>query len=72
MNSDNDTDRTLSNGGTAVSATPSIALLNRRLGISPDPRMLTESEIRLLQKCAAEAIQVGRKIVKSKGRISKP
>ncbi len=43
-------------GGANTSATPSIALLNRRLGTSPAPRMLTRSEIDLLRRCAKEAM----------------
>ena len=45
-------------GGASTSATPSIDLLNRRLGVSPAPRMLTPYEIDLLRKCAQEAMDV--------------
>ena len=45
-------------GGASTSATPSIALLNRRLGVSPAPRMLTPFEIDLLRRCAQEAMDV--------------
>ncbi len=44
--------------GASTSATPSIALLNRRLGVSPAPRNLTPYEIDLLRRCAQEAMDV--------------
>ena len=62
MRSDNDMDRTLDNNGENISATPSIALLNRRIGASPAPRMLTPYEIDLLRKCAEEAAQVAQEV----------
>ena len=57
-------------GGGSTSATPSIALLNRKLGTSPASRMLTPSEIDLLKRCAREALEVAAEVVASKG--SKP
>ncbi len=45
-------DRNSSNAGGKFSAIPSIALLNRRLGTSPAPRMLTPDEVDLLRRCA--------------------
>lgn len=71
MNSDDDEVQKSGDGGVTVSATPSIALLNRRLGIAPSPRMLTEYEIELLQRAAKEAAQVAGEILASKLRRSK-
>ena len=71
MNSDRNTDRTSRSGGGSISATPSIALLNRRLGTSPAPRMLTPSEIDLLRQCAKEASEVAGQVLASKSRSSK-
>ncbi len=50
--------KTLSNGGEKISATPSIDLLNRKLGTSPAPRMLTEYENELLRRSAHEISKV--------------
>ena len=66
MNSDKDTDRASRSGGGKISATPSIALLNRRLGTSPAPRMLTPYEIDLLRQCAKEATEVAGEVLASK------
>ena len=66
MNSDNDTERTLKNGGKNTSATPSIALLNRKLGPSPAPRMLTPSEIDLLRQCVQEVAEVTHEVLAGK------
>ena len=71
MSSDGSTDRTSRSGGGNVSATPSIALLNRRLGISPAPRMLTPYEIDLLRQSAKEVAEVAGEILASKGGTSK-
>ena len=54
MSSEKNTDETSRSGGGSISATPSTALLNRRLGISPAPRMLTPYEIDLLRRSARE------------------
>lgn len=62
MKSDEDTARTVKNAGENTSLTPSAALLNRILGTSPTPRMLTPYEIDLLQKCAEETIQVAEEV----------
>ena len=51
-------DRNSNDGGGKFSATPSIALLNRRLGTSPAPRTLTPYEVDLLRRCAREASDV--------------
>ena len=66
MNSDNDTDRTSKAGGGKISTTPSIALLNRRLGTSPVPRMLTRYEIGLLRQGMKEIAQVTHEVLASK------
>ena len=66
MNSDNDMAQTLKSGGGTTSATPSIALLNQRLGTSPAPRMLKQSEIDLLQQCAQEVARVTEEALASK------
>ena len=62
MNS-NDAEKASEGGGENASATPSIAALNRKLGTSPTPRMLTPSEIELLRRSKAEVIQVAREIL---------
>ncbi len=66
MNSDNDIAQTLKSGGETTSATPSIALLNQRLGTSPAPRMLKQSEIDLLRQCAQEVARVTEEVLASK------
>ena len=63
MNSNNDTGRTSRNGGGNTSATPSLALLNRRLGTSPALRMLTPYEIDLLRQSKMEMAQVAREVL---------
>ena len=66
MNSKRSTAQTSRSGGGSISATPSIVLLNRRLGISPDPRMLTRYEIDLLRQSAKEVAEVAGEILASK------
>ena len=68
MNSDISTDRISRNGGGNISVTPSTALLNRKLGTSPAPRMLTRSEIDLLRRSAEEIAQATRAIFAGKER----
>ena len=63
MNSANDAETASKGGGKSASATPSIATLNRKLGTSPAPRMLTPSEIDLLRRSKAEVAQVAREIL---------
>lgn len=41
-----------------ASLTPAAAMLKRRLGTSPAPRMLTPSEIELLRRSVEEAAEV--------------
>ena len=71
MNSENDTDRTSRSGGESTSATPSIASLNRRLGTSPAPRMLTPSEIDLLRQGVREIAQLD-KLTRTVGANNRP
>lgn len=71
MNSDDDTGKPSKPGGSTVSATPSIALLNRMLGTSPAPRMLTRYEIDLLRQCAKEASDVAGEVLARKNSTSK-
>ena len=68
MTSDDDMNQTSKGTGRhrLSSPTPSITLLNQRLGISPALRMLTRSEIDLLRKCREEVVQVTRKDLASK------
>lgn len=70
MSSARDTAQDSRDGDETVSDTPSIDLLNRRLGISPAPRMLTEYEIELLQRSAKEVAQVAGEILGSEHRES--
>ena len=61
MKSDNDTDQTSKkDGGNGV--TPSTALLNRMIGTSPAPRMLTRYEIQLLRQSKKEMAQVAHEV----------
>lgn len=48
-------------GGKQSSVTPSTALLNRKLGISPKSRTLTPSEIELLRQSKREIAEEFRK-----------
>ncbi|MDR3298697.1 MAG: hypothetical protein LBU43_01525 [Candidatus Accumulibacter sp.] len=50
-------DKNLKTGGETGFITPSTALLNRKLGTSPAPRMLTPSEIALLRQSKQEIHQ---------------
>ena len=63
MNSEKSTAQTSSTGGASSLATPSIALLNRRLGTSPAPRMLTPYEIDLLRQCGKETAAVTHEVL---------
>ena len=58
MKSCKDTDRTSKGDGGNRSPTPSVVELNRLIGPSPAPRMLTPHEIELLLKCAQETAEV--------------
>ena len=73
MTSEKDTAQTSKSGGKISSATPSIALLNQRLGTSPAPRMLTPYEIDLLRQCGKETGEVAHEYLKRKeGALEKP
>ena len=67
MDSDTSTDGTSRSGGAPSSVTPSTALLNRKLGISPAPRMLTRSEVALLRQSAKEIAQATREALENRG-----
>ena len=71
MNFDSDMDDTLRHGGLNTSATPSIALLNQKLGTSPAPRMLEQSEIDLLRKSKEEVLKVGRGDIERVASVTK-
>ena len=49
--------------------TPSAAELQRLIGPSPAPRMLTPYEIELLRKCAQETAEVMREVLAKKRDI---
>ena len=70
MSSDKNTDETSKSGGERISATPSTALLNRRLGTLHAPRMLTPSEIDLLRRSAKEIAEATRGVLRSRGSTS--
>ena len=73
MTSEKDTAQTSKSGGRISSATPSIALLNQRLGTSPAPRMLTPYEIDLLRQCGKETAEVVDEYLKRKeGALETP
>ena len=63
MSSSENMESTLKAGGANTSVTPSIALLNQRLGTSPAPRMLTPSEVDLLRQCVKEASGVALEVL---------
>ena len=69
MNSGKSTEQTSRSGGGSISVTPSTALLNRRLGTSPTPRMLTRYEIDLLRKSAKEVAEVAGEVFARKDSI---
>ena len=71
MNFETNSDETSRSGGAGVSTTPSTALLNQKLGISPAPRMLTGSEIDLLRQSAREIAQATREAFEHKSNASK-
>ena len=66
MNSATSKDGTSESGGAPRSVTPSTALLNQRLVISPGLRMLTQSEIDLLRQSAKETAQATREALKNR------
>ena len=68
--SDKDTDQALKHKGRQTSATPSIDLLNRKLGPSVAPRMLTPYEIDLLRQSKVEVDRVVGEILANKDKDS--
>ena len=62
-------DKPLIDDGKATSATPSIDLLNRELGNSPAPRMLTEYENELLRRSAHEISRVTIEVLRRKDNV---
>ncbi len=70
MNSEESMDGTSKGGGVPASVTPSTAILNRKLGISPVRRMLTRSEIDLLRQSAMEIAHATREAFGNKGNAS--
>lgn len=62
MSSGKSTTGTSEAGGKSYPSTPSITLLNRMIGTSPAPRMLTPYEIHLLRQCAKETVAVAREV----------
>ena len=60
MNSNKNKVETVRIGDEDVSLTPSAALLYRKIGPSPAPRMLTKEEIELLRRSVKEAVEVSR------------
>lgn len=67
MNSETSAEETQRSCGAPSSVTPSTAILNRKLGISPAPRMLTRSEIDLLRQSAKEIAQSTREALAREG-----
>ena len=63
MNSGKNTGANSRNGGESTLVTPSIALLNQKLGTCPAPRMLTQYELGLLRQCVKEAVEGTRKVL---------
>ena len=61
-----DSDRPSGGDGGTRSRTPSVDKLNRLIGPSPAPRMLTPYEIELLRKCAEETAEVVREVLAEK------
>ena len=54
----NDTDQPSGSKDENTRVTPSAAKLQRLIGPSPAPRMLTQEEIELLRKCVEETAEV--------------
>ena len=58
--------KTPKNMNSEISATPSVDLLNRKLGTSPTPRVLTEYEDELLRRSTHEISAVTIKVLRRK------
>ena len=69
MNFDKDMEKTLRSGGGTILGTPSIALLNQKLGTSPAPRMLEQSEIDLLRKSKEEIFEYRHEFPANKNNV---
>ena len=54
--------KTLKSNEKSRGVTPATALLNRLIGPSPAPRMLTPYEITLLRQCVREVAEVAQKV----------
>ena len=65
MNANKNKVETVRIGDKNVSLTPSAALLYRKIGPSPAPRMLTPYEIELLRRSAKEAAEVAGAVFES-------
>ena len=71
MNANKNRVETVRIGDKNVSLTPSAALLYRKIGPSPAPRMLTKEEIELLRRSAREISEVIREILANDGSKSR-
>lgn len=65
----NDTGQPSGSKDENTGVTPSVAELQRLIGPSPAPRMLTPYEIELLRKCAQETAEVMRGVLAKKRDI---
>lgn len=59
-------DKPSNDGGETMSATPAINLLNRKIGNSPAPRMLTDYENELMRRSAKEISKVTIEVLRRK------
>ena len=66
MAKSNDTEQPSGGKGENTRIPPSVAELQRLIGPSPAPRMLTPYEIELLRKCAEETAEVVREVLARK------
>lgn len=62
----------LKRGYEDIPATPSVDLLNRKLGPSPAPRVLTEYEDEFLRRAAHEISRVTTEVLRNKKSEGKP
>ena len=62
----NDTEQPSGSKDENTGVTPSAVKLQRLIGPSPAPRMLTQYEIELLRKCAEETAEVVREVLARK------
>ena len=66
MDKVNDTGQPSGSKDENTGVTPSAAELQRLIGPSPAPRMLTPYEIELLRKCVEETVEVVREVLARK------